>query len=93
MKDPAPSRATEVEDLDEPRNDPSSVCNTSTVDLSSRDDTPNQRRRHGRKPAPAHRGLEIRCSAHARRKHGRPLFGVQFNPHLRSCSEQAVATC
>ena len=96
MKETAAARAAEQpEDSDEPQDDSSSVGSTSTADVSSRGDTPTQRRRRrrGRKPAPAHCKVEYRYSAHAREEHGQPLFGVQFNPYLRSCSEQAVATC
>ena len=71
------------------------MCSTSTADVSSRGDTPTQRRRRrrGRKSAPARCGVEYRYSARAREDHGRPLFGVQFNPRLRSCGGRAVATC
>jgi len=94
MKD-SPARPDPT-DSDEPQDDSSSVCSTSTADVSSRGDPPTQRRRRkrGRKPQPQlHCKVEYRYSGHAREDHGQPLFGVQFNCHLRSAAVQAVATC
>ncbi|XP_064489411.1 polycomb protein eed-like isoform X1 [Ornithodoros turicata] len=69
------------DDIDET----SSIGSTSTADNTSRSDTPTNRVRRGR----GRKGRNRRCklaykfSTFIKEDHGQPLFGVQFNPHLK----------
>ncbi|XP_075551157.1 polycomb protein eed-like isoform X1 [Dermacentor variabilis] len=69
------------DDIDET----SSVGSASTADNTSRSDTPtNQGRRGRRRKSKSKRcKLAYKCSTFVKEDHGQPLFGVQFNPHLK----------
>ncbi|KAH7937583.1 hypothetical protein HPB49_013391 [Dermacentor silvarum] len=63
----------------------SSVGSASTADNTSRSNTPtNQGRRGRRRKSKSKRcKLAYKCSTFVKEDHGQPLFGVQFNPHLK----------
>lgn len=68
------------DDIDET----SSVGSASTADNTSRSDTPTQGRRGRRRKSKSKRcKLLYKCSTFVKEDHGQPLFGVQFNPHLK----------
>ncbi|CAN7982893.1 unnamed protein product, partial [Ixodes pacificus] len=54
------------------------------ADNTSRSDTPTNRRRGKRRRNKNKRcKLLYKCTTHIKEDHGQPLFGVQFNPHLK----------
>lgn len=69
------------DDIDET----SSIGSASTADNTSRSDTPTNRGRRGRwrKHKNKRCKLQYRCATFVKEDHGQPLFGVQFNPHLK----------
>ncbi|XP_037280211.1 polycomb protein eed isoform X4 [Rhipicephalus microplus] len=69
------------DDIDET----SSVGSASTADNTSRSDTPTNLGRRGRRRKSKSKRCKLvyKCSTFVKEDHGQPLFGVQFNPHLK----------
>ncbi|KAH7946841.1 hypothetical protein HPB52_004966 [Rhipicephalus sanguineus] len=63
----------------------SSVGSASTADNTSRSDTPTNLGRRGRRRKSKSKRCKLvyKCSTFVKEDHGQPLFGVQFNPHLK----------
>lgn len=79
------STHSHTEDSGDEVDETSSIGSASTADNASRSDTPTNRgRRRGRgRRKYRHSKLAYKCSMWVKEDHGQPLFGVQFNPHLK----------